>query len=187
MILIDSILMDEAIIQEHFSCDLQECKGACCTISGGEGAPLLNEEIPLIEECIPHAMEYLGNVSKKFLEKESWIGGTPEEPFVQCIDDMDCVFVFRDDGIAKCALEKAFHEGKTSFRKPISCHLFPIRIRNFGGDYLSFQPFEECKPAFDHGKNNGNTVIHSVKDALIRAYGETWYELALDSMKPEGA
>lgn len=152
MILIDSILMDEAIIHEHFSCDVQACKGACCTLKGGEGAPLDKREIPFIKEAIPSVLSYLDEESIQILNDESWIGGTPDEPFVQCIDDADCVFVFREKGIAKCGLEKAFFEKQTTFRKPLSCHLFPIRIRNFGGDYLSYQPFEECKPAIEHGK-----------------------------------
>ncbi|NBO69304.1 MAG: DUF3109 family protein [Bacteroidetes bacterium] len=187
MILIDSILMDEAIIHEHFSCDLQACKGACCTLSGGEGAPLDAREIPQIEETIPFILPYLTNESKEVLQTKSWVGGTPEEPFVSCIDDADCVFVYRENGIAKCAMEKAFLEGKTSFRKPLSCHLFPIRVRNFGGDFLSFQPFDECKPAMEHGKRQHAVVIDSVREALIRAYGQNWYEQAHEYMNQEGA
>jgi hypothetical protein len=186
MILIDSILMDEAIIHDTFACDLHACKGACCTLTGGEGAPLKKEEIPLIQDAIPFAMKYLNERSISIINEDDWIGGTDEDPFVQCIDDADCVFVYKEEGIAKCALEKAYHEGLTSFRKPISCHLFPIRIRNFGGDYLSYQPFEECKPAFNHGKEQGILVIDAVKDALIRAFGEQWYEQAQDMRAQEG-
>lgn len=112
MILIDSILMDEAIIHEHFSCDVQACKGACCTLKGGEGAPLDKREIPFIKEAIPSVLSYLDEESIQILNDESWIGGTPDEPFVQCIDDADCVFVFREKGIAKCGLEKAFLKSK---------------------------------------------------------------------------
>ncbi|MBM4150650.1 MAG: DUF3109 family protein [Ignavibacteria bacterium] len=187
MILIDSILMDEAIIHEHFSCDLQTCKGACCTLRGGEGAPLDKREIPLIKEAIPSVLSYLDDESIQVLKNESWIGGSPDEPFVQCIDDADCVFVFREGGIAKCGLEIAFFEKNTTFRKPLSCHLFPIRIRNFGGDYLSYQPFDECKPAIEHGKKQQSLVIHSLREALIRAYGEDWYDQAQEFMSQEGA
>jgi len=178
MILIDTILMDEAIIHEHFACDVNACKGACCTLSGGEGAPLKHEEIPMIQDAIPFAISYVNAKSQAIIANNQWIGGSELDPFVQCIDDADCVFVFKEDGIAKCALERAYHEGKTTFRKPISCHLFPIRVRNFGGEYLSYQPFEECKPAFEQGKRANILVLDAVKDALIRAFGEQWYDQA---------
>ncbi|MFM6956472.1 MAG: DUF3109 family protein [Ignavibacteria bacterium] len=185
MILIDSILMDEAIIHDHFACDVHACKGACCTLKGGEGAPLKHEEISMIQSAIPFAMKYVSEQSRAIIANQQWIGGTELDPFVQCIDDADCVFVCKEDGIAKCALEKAYHEGKTTFRKPISCHLFPIRVRNFGGDYLSYQPFEECTPAFDHGKHNNIVVLDAVKDALIRAFGEQWYDQAKEMKTQE--
>lgn len=186
MILIDSILMDEAIIHEHFSCDLHSCKGACCTLSGGEGAPLDPREISSITDAIPFTFPYLSEESKHILEQESWIGGTPDEPFVSCIDDRDCVFVFREEGIAKCALERAFFDGKTTFRKPLSCHLFPIRVRNFGGEYLSYQPFEECKPAMKYGKEQNALVLDSAREALIRAYGVDWFMQAREFLHQEG-
>ncbi len=185
MILIDSILMDEEIIREHFACDLNACKGACCTLSGGEGAPLKKEEISMIQDAIPFAIKYLDERSHNMLQNNDWVGGSGDDLYVQCIDDADCVFVYREAGIAKCALEKAFHEGATTFRKPISCHLFPIRVRNFGGEYLSYQPFEECKPALQYGKQEGTLVIHAVKDSLIRAFGEHWYEQAIDMTTQE--
>ena len=185
MILIDSILLDEEIIQKHFACDLHACKGACCTVSGGEGAPLKKDEIPFIQDAIPFAMEYLNERSRIILQKNEWVGNSGDDLYIQCIDDADCVFVYREEGIAKCALEKTFHEGKSTFRKPISCHLFPIRVRNFGGEYLSYQPFEECKPALQYGKQEGTLVIHAVKDSLIRAFGEHWYEQAIDMTTQE--
>ena len=178
MILIENILMDESIIREHFACNVHACKGSCCTLTGGEGAPLKFDEIAQIQESIPHVVGYLNEQSKNLLIADQWVGGSGDNMFVECIDDADCVFVFREEGIAKCALEKAFHEGKISFQKPLSCHLFPIRIRNFGGDYLSYQPFEECEPAKDYGKQQGTFVIESVKSALIRAFGEKWYDKA---------
>jgi hypothetical protein len=177
--------MDEEIIREHFACDLNACKGACCTLSGGEGAPLKKEEISMIQDAIPFAIKYLDERSRIILQKNEWVGGSGDDLYVQCIDDADCLFVYREAGIAKCALEKAFHEGTTTFRKPISCHLFPIRVRNFGGEYLSYQPFEECKPALQYGKKEGTLVIHAVKDSLIRAFGEHWYEQAIDMTTQE--
>jgi hypothetical protein len=176
MILIEDILIDEQILSTPFSCDLGACKGACCTIKGGEGAPLDISEVESLQQAFSHALPYLSNNSKEYIEKHGFISGSENDLSVTCIDNKDCVFVFYDEQhIAKCALEKSYFDGKSSYRKPISCHLFPIRVRNFGGDYLSFSPFEECKPAYNHGISTHTKSYESVKEALIRAYGEDWY------------
>lgn len=180
MILIDNILIDELIISTPFSCNVGECKGACCTIKGGEGAPLDISEIENLKVAHASALPYLSDSSKEFIAKNGFISGEDNDLSVSSIDNKDCVFVFyEDNGVAKCALERAYHDGKNTFRKPLSCHLFPIRIRKFGGDYLSFAPFEECSSAFDFGKQQ-QYVYESAKDALIRAYGEQWFS-ELDS------
>ena len=87
----------------------------------------------------------------------------------------ECVFVYFEDDIAKCAIETAYWEGKTDFQKPISCHLFPIRVSDFGGDVLRFEKFDECKPAFAAGKNNNITVVEYCEEPLNRLYGKNWY------------
>ncbi|MCW8817384.1 MAG: DUF3109 family protein, partial [Ignavibacteriaceae bacterium] len=86
-----------------------------------------------------------------------------------------CVFVYYENEIAKCSIEKAYLEGKTDFRKPISCHLFPIRISDFGGDVLGFERIDECQPALELGKAENTTVAEFCKDSLSRLYGKEWY------------
>lgn len=176
MLLIDDILIDQDIATSSFSCDLEKCKGACCTFPGDSGAPLLMEELEQIEKAVPEAKKYLSKRSLEILEKKGFHEGSGDELGTICIDKKDCVFVFYEGDVAKCSLEKAYFDGKTKFRKPISCHLFPIRIGKFGGDKLYYEKFNECKPGRKKGKKEKIRLIDSVKDALIRSYGEEWFE-----------
>lgn len=107
--------------------------------------------------------------------KVGFYEGEPGDYATTCVDDEDCVFVYHDNGIAKCAIERAYNEGKVSFRKPISCHLYPIRVRSFAGDILRYHEIAECKPAVAKGDSEKIGVIEFLKDALIRRYGEEWY------------
>jgi hypothetical protein len=187
MFLIGPVLVDEAIASAKFSCNLKQCKGACCTLPGGEGAPLLEKEIAQISQALAPALEYLPEKSRAIIQAKGFLAGDPGDYSTACIEDRDCVFVYYQDGeqggIAKCALEKAYFDGKTEFRKPLSCHLFPIRIRNFGGDFLSYQPFEECSPAISTGEEHNIPVYHTVKEALIRAYGLEWYNQLVQELE----
>lgn len=177
MLQIEDILVDEEILKTQFACDLNKCKGACCTFPGDFGAPVHDEEVGLIEDCLPAAREYLAKRPLKVLEQEGFVEGLPGSYTTVCIDREDCVFVYYEGDIALCALEKAYMDGKTKFRKPISCHLFPIRVRKFGGDYLHYQKIEECKPALKTGRKKGIFLYNTLKEALIRAYGEDWYDV----------
>jgi hypothetical protein len=177
MFLIDNILVDDNIVSQPFLCDLKACKGACCTLEGGMGAPLLDEEVPLLKKSIRAALKYLPERSRKILLKESnAFEGSPGDYYTTCIDNAACTFVFYEGGIAKCAIEKAYFAGENpEFRKPISCHLFPIRRADFGGAYLHYQKFEECEPALELGEAKDVRIYELTKDALVRAYGEEWY------------
>lgn len=175
MILIDNILVSEDILTTKFSCILSECKGGCCTFPGDYGAPVLDEEVKEIEKCVEASKEYLSEKSKTTLKKKGFVEGKKGNLSTICIDGKDCVFVFYEGDVAKCALEKAYYDRKTKFRKPLSCHLFPIRVSDFGGDYLYYAEFPECKPALKKGKDENKYVFESVKEALIRAFGKDWY------------
>jgi hypothetical protein len=184
MILIDNILLDENLVSTPFLCDLGKCKGACCTVKGGQGAPVLDGEVEDIQNAIKPASKYLSERSLSFLNKHGAIEGEAGELSTVCIDDRDCVFVFYEGDVAKCAIEKAYFAGETSFRKPLSCHLFPIRIADFHGPYLYYDEFEGCQPALPHGKKHNVHIPEAVKEALIRAFGEEWYE-TLDKVVQE--
>jgi hypothetical protein len=175
MILIDNILVDERIGTSDFECDLTKCKGACCTFPGEYGAPVLDDEIPKIMEALPHALEYLSPKSIKVIEELGFVSGQPGNMTTMCIEKKDCVFVFYEGDIALCALEKAHLEGKTDFKKPVSCHLFPIRVGDYGGKSLYYEKISECDPAITNGRRTGNKIYTSVKEAIIRELGESWY------------
>jgi hypothetical protein len=183
MFLIDNILVSEDILETEFSCDLAECKGACCTFPGEYGAPLLKEEVAEIEQCLSAAYKYLPETAKEIIKRNGFTDDEHGELAVRCIDKKDCVFVFYEGDIAKCALEKAYFEEGTSFRKPISCHLFPVRVSHFGGDSLFYAEIPECKPALKYGKQKNEYIYENVKEALIRAYGQRWYKLLEDFVK----
>lgn len=181
MFLIQNILIDERIIKDQFVCDTNKCKGACCTLKGGGGAPLLKEEIVKIESVLSESLQYLDDKSKKVLEEQGFVFQNDDRSLeIRCVDETDCVFVFYENSIAKCALEKAFYEKNTEFKKPISCHLFPLRVRNFGGDFLSYEPFEECLPASENGKHLRISVWKFLEEPLTRLYGAEWYKKLSD-------
>ncbi len=173
--MIDNVVIEGNLLNRKFSCDLLKCKGACCSLPGGRGAPLLDDEIEEIRSALPQVIPILGTVNKLVLEREDFFEGERGNYATTCIDDEDCVFVYRENGIAKCALEKAFNEGKTTFRKPISCHLYPIRVNKFGGDSLRYHEIPECRPAVKKGEDENTGVIEFLKSALVRQYGEEWY------------
>jgi hypothetical protein len=173
---IDNILVDEQLLEKQFLCDLGSCHGACCTMKGGAGAPLLEEEVQMIRDAVVPASKYLSTRSLKILAKEKPVVGQKGDYTTLCIDDADCVFVFYEDGAAKCAIERAFFNGETTFRKPISCHLFPARVADFGGPYIYYEEIPECRPALENGKKTGVRAFEMLKESLVRAFGEEWYK-----------
>ena len=175
LILIEKILLDEDILKSEFLCDLSKCKGACCTFPGDKGAPVKDSEVQVISRMIEPASEYLSKRNLKYIRKYGAIEGKKGNYTTVCINKRDCVFVYYDAGIAYCALERAYLDGKTDFRKPISCHLFPIRVGNFNGDYLYYSKIEECKPARERGRENKVHITRCLENALKRAYGKDWY------------
>jgi len=174
MIVLDHIALDEEIIMQPFACDLNACKGACCTMEGGSGAPLREEEIASVEQALPAAARYLSEESQEYIRRHGWLAGPEGDRTVNCIDDKQCVFVVFENSIAKCALERAYFENESTFRKPISCHLFPIRVANFGGPYLYYDRFPECAPAVANGEKLHLRIVDTCHDALVREYGEDW-------------
>lgn len=175
IIKIDDILVNKEINEVKFACDLSKCKGACCTMESSYGAPLLKEEIDIINSVLPVVKEYLPEEHLKEIEKNGFWEEKSEELMTRSVNDRACVFVYFENDVAKCAIEKAYKEGKISFIKPISCHLFPIRVSKFGGDILRYEEINECKDALVNGKRLNITISQFCRDSLIRSYGERWY------------
>jgi hypothetical protein len=172
---VGNIVVRKEIVQTHFKCDLLKCKGACCTFESNYGAPLKWEEINSINSVLSDVVLYLSRLHRAEIEEKGFYEVKDNEPLIRSIDNRACVFVYYENGIAKCGIEKAFLDGKTDFRKPISCHLFPIRISDFGGDVLRFERLDECQPAIELGKKENTTVAEFCEDSLTRLYGEEWY------------
>ena len=182
MIAIDNKLISDHIIEEQFVCDLSKCKGGCCE-DGDAGAPLEIDELEELIENYNIIEPYLTEAGKAAIEKLGkytydvsfgWVTPT--------IKGEMCAYGFRDkNGILKCAIEQAYNDGKLSWKKPISCHLFPIRIKKSKQDpdieYVNYEPREDlCKAACSLGKKLKVPVYVFLKEAIIRKYGEEFYE-----------
>jgi len=173
--LVDKAIVRDEIFSQKFCCDIQKCKGACCTVESEFGAPLLEEEITLIERNYSEIEKYLPNEHKQEIKTNGFYEEKQGELMIKSVNNKACVFVYFENEIAKCGIEKAYLVGKSSFRKPISCHLFPIRISNFGGDVLRYEKFSECSYAEKKGKRKNTNVYEFCKEPLIRKYGDKWY------------
>jgi hypothetical protein len=177
LIEIDSVLVNREILQVKFACDLTKCKGACCTLESEYGAPLQEGEVAEMKKNLAAAMEYLPKAHVEEIKKKGFYESKDGELVTRSLNNKACVLVFYEGDVAKCSLERAYFEGKSSFRKPVSCHLFPIRISDFGGDILRYERFSECAPALENGRKENKTIVQSCKDALERKYSSEWYKM----------
>jgi hypothetical protein len=175
MVIVDNTMVDDEVTSTTFCCNLKACKGVCCCLEGGRGAPLMDDEVALIAEAFPHARQYLGPKSMEIIAEEGLVEGWVGSYATPCIDNRECVYVYFDEGIARCAFERAYAEGKTRWQKPLSCHLFPIRVRHVGHTLVRYEKLPECHPAREHGAASNIALVDFLKEPLIRAFGEPWY------------
>ncbi len=185
MIAIDNVLLSDKIISEQFVCDLNKCKGACC-VDGDAGAPLDKSELKKIDEVLDKVLPYLNKISKNEIEKQGNYVYDKEFGWVTpTINSQVCVYGIKDsNGIVKCGIEQAYLDGKIQWKKPISCHLFPIITKksNDGVTVLAnYEPREDnCKAACSLGKKLKVPVYEFLKEPLTRKFGKKFYE-ALDA------
>ncbi|OGU66961.1 MAG: hypothetical protein A2W30_09290 [Ignavibacteria bacterium RBG_16_36_9] len=175
MISIDNVLVRSEIADTPFICDVKKCKGACCTFESKYGAPLRRAEIGKIDSIVNIVKNYLPIKNITEIEEYGFYEEIDGELLIRSIDNKECVFVYYEDGIARCGIEKAFIDEKTNFKKPISCHLFPIRLTDFGGNILKFEKIDECNPAIEKGTTENITVAEFCEEPLERYFGKTWY------------
>ena len=178
MIEIGRTILSRDIFEKHFLCDILKCKGACC-IEGDSGAPLTDEESILIEQEYTSFKEYLPRKHKKEIEKQGHsVIDSDGDLVTPLVNDRQCAYSFyNDQGILRCAIEKAHTEGKTELRKPISCHLFPIRITEYKRfDAVNYQELDICKPGRECGASKKIPLYKFLKEPLIKKYGEKWYK-----------
>ncbi len=175
--MIGDIAVDEAVTSERFSCDLARCKGACCTLEGGRGAPLLDEEKGLVERHYPSVRKYLSPVHVAAIERQGPVDGFPGAFATTCVDDRACVFVTYDGDVARCSFEVAFRKGEIGWRKPVSCHLFPLRYSGGGAGVLRYEEIPECSAGRDRGRREDTRLHDFLGDAIVRRLGPGWHGL----------
>jgi hypothetical protein len=165
------------LLDEKFVCDLVKCKGACC-VQGDAGAPLLPEELPLLEGIFQTIVHYLRPESVREIEVQGThvIDENDGEPVTPLLNGKECVYAVFDEGIARCAIEKAWTDGAISFRKPVSCHLYPIRIKEYENfTAVNFDRWPVCKPATPNGERLNIPVYVFCRDSVIRRFGKEFY------------
>ncbi len=182
MIEIDDKIVSMDLLTEHFLCDITKCKGICC-VEGNAGAPLDMEEVDLLEQEWANYKPYMTKAGIKAVEQQGFLVIDSDGDYTTTlVNDSECAYSYSKDGVTLCAIEKAWAEGKTSFRKPISCHLYPIRVLKFksGGAGLNYHRWSVCRSACENGCKLQVPVYKSLRDAIIRAFGEEFYN-AMDS------
>ena len=176
MILIDDKIVSDEIVERHFVCNLASCKGACC-VEGDGGAPLEKDEIEILQKIYPKIKSHLTPEGKKTIESQGVSVKKEGKQRTPLINDRACAYVNFENGIAICGIEKAYEAGDIEFKKPISCHLYPIRItKTEEMDFVNYDEWDICEPACVLGKELKMPLYRFVKDALIRKYGEEFYE-----------
>ena len=177
MIEIDDKILSNELFEKKFVCDLQKCKGACC-VEGDSGAPLTSEEVNSIgnhinlikEEMSPSGLSAIENKDFYYVDEDG-------EQVTSLVNNKECVFVFRDqNNIAKCSIESAYRKNKINFNKPISCHLYPIRVRKYESfKAINIHNWHICKPACDCGSQLNIPVFKFLKEAIIRSWSKEFY------------
>ncbi len=185
MILIENTVISDDIMDKFFVCDLLKCKGACC-VEGDLGAPLNDDELPIMHEIYEKVKPYLSEIGRQTIEQEGvYVKDWEGDYSTPVIEGRECAYAIYDKNkMLKCGIEQAYLAGKISWQKPISCHLYPIRITKYDHyDALNYDRWHICSDACTHGANLGVEVYKFLKEPLIRKYGEAWYQELLEEVK----
>lgn len=177
MIEIQKTILSDEIFEEKFICDLCKCKGQCC-VDGDSGAPLSREEFNEINEILPEIWNELSPKAQEVINKQGIAYNDYDGELVtSIIDGRECVFAFYDEnGICKCAIDDAYREGRITVQKPISCHLYPIRLKEYVEfTAVNYHRWSVCEPAVELGSRQGVPIFRFLKEPLIRKFGEDWY------------
>ncbi|MDY7394744.1 DUF3109 family protein [Aureibaculum sp. 2210JD6-5] len=171
-------IVSEEIIENDFVCNLSACKGTCC-VDGEAGAPLEEDELKTLMDIYPKVKPYLTKEGIEAIEDQGLfvtVDGEFETPLIP--RDDSCVYINYDEkGIAQCGIEEAYNQGEITFKKPISCHLYPVRVKSYSEfAAVNYHRWEICDDACTLGKELQVPVYKFVKHALIRKFGEDWYE-----------
>lgn len=178
MFQIANTIVSEEILDNDFVCNLNACKGACC-VDGQSGAPLDQEETLLLAEIFEDVKPFLRKEGIVAIEAQgAFVKGADGEWETTLVNQEECAYVtFSEDGITKCGLEEAYNAGATQWKKPISCHLYPVRTRKYTEfTAVNYHRWLICDDACSLGKTLQVPIFRFVKEALIRKFGEAWYQ-----------
>jgi len=177
MFVVDDILISDELVEAPFACNLGACLGGCC-VQGDSGAPLEAEERAALNAVLPRVRKYLTPAALDVIaEKGVWEEVEPGAYATTCVDEGACVFVTYEGPVAKCAIQKAYTEGRVDFPKPISCHLFPVRIQDYGTYALmNYEKITLCDPGRTRGCGENVQLSDFLREPLVRKYGEAWYQ-----------
>jgi hypothetical protein len=177
MVQIGNVVVALDVFTEKFICNPDACKGGCC-IEGDAGAPVEREELEQLENLLPIVWDDLSPEAQAVIKKQGvYYYDRDGELVTSIVNNKDCVFTYYDGkGCCFCAIEKAYRAGKIDFYKPISCHLYPIRVSDFGSyKAVNYHQWNICHAAVTLGKNKNTPVYQFLKEPLIRKFGEDWY------------
>ena len=178
MLQIGKAIVSLDVIQKEFCCDIVKCKGACC-VAGDSGAPVTAQEANLIEVLYPQFESYLSDQNKEEIARQGFsVIDSDGDLVTPIVGNNECAYTFVDErGITKCAIERAYLEKKITFRKPVSCHLFPIRITSYKRfDAVNYQQLDICQPGRICGKSQSLPLYKYLQEPLVRTYGPEWYD-----------
>lgn len=177
MIQIKDTVVSEELLERKFVCNLNACKGACC-VEGDAGAPLNEDELEELENVFETIKPYLPQKNIEALEQDLYTVDHDGEYVTQLVNGKECAFVFFDEnGITKCSIEQAYLDGKTTFKKPISCHLFPVRLTKYKSfTAVNYAYWNICDDACELGNELGVKTYQFLKEPLIRKFGQEWFD-----------
>jgi hypothetical protein len=177
MIDLDKTLISLDVIEKEFVCNLSKCKGACC-VEGDLGAPLDTDELQILDEIYPIVKQYLRPEAIQEIENQgTWVKDRFDEHSTPLVNGKECVYVVYDENqVLKCGIEQAYLDSKISYKKPISCHLYPIRLTNLKELIaVNYDKWSICSDACTLGKELKVPIYQFLKEPLIRKFGEKWY------------
>ncbi|MBQ9253999.1 MAG: DUF3109 family protein [Bacteroidales bacterium] len=186
MLVVGNSLVSEDLRDIKFSCNIALCKGQCCVEEGGYGAPLQEKELRIMKKILPKVKKLLPEQSLNIIEKEGFYEKDAEgEWCTKTIEGKDCVFVFKNEkGIPLCAFQSLYLKGETDWIKPVSCHLYPIRVKDYGEfQTVNFEYWKICSSAMQEGEKQGVSLYEYCKEPLIRRFSKQWYDELLEQIK----
>ncbi len=186
MIKIDDTLVSDDLKEVFFSCHLSQCHGDCC-VEGDAGAPLEEEEISVLEDYIDEIKPFMNEKGRAVVEKSGVFDYDVDGELVTpLVNDRECAFVVFEKGIAFCAIEKAWLAGKIDFQKPVSCHLYPVRVSKLKNHRaVNYEHWDICKAALIKGKEENTPLYRYLEVPLIRKFGKEWYRKLVASFENE--